>query len=85
MRAAITLRKRDIVTVVPRRGETAIVGAEVRVADAVAATGAAEATTGAGAACSTSSRRIRPPSPVPFTFARFTPSSEASLRTSGVT
>ena len=84
MRAAITLRKRDIVTVVPRSGDTAIVGAEVRTADA--ATGAAEtAATGAGAACSTSSRRIRPPIPVPFTFARFTPSSEASLRTSGVT
>ena len=83
MRAAITLRRRDIVTVVPRRGETAIAGAELRTA---AATGAA--TTGAdlaGAASSTSSRRIRPPMPVPLTKARFTPSSEANLRTSGVT
>jgi len=45
--------------------------------------------TAAGAAgrarASTSSRRILPPIPVPFTCARFTPSSDASLRTRGVT
>ena len=83
MRAAITLRRRDIVTVVPRRGDTAIVGANVRGAELTGA-----AATGAdflGAASSTSSRRIRPPMPVPLTEARFTPSSEANLRTRGVT
>ena len=72
-----------MVTVVPRRGDTAIVGADVRGAELIGA-----ATTGAdflGAAISTSSRRIRPPIPVPLTTARFTPSSEANLRTSGVT
>ena len=79
------MRRRDIVTVVPRSGETAT-------AAGLAAEGAAAAGAGAeyvGAAgfesASTSSRRIRPPIPVPFTFARFTPSSLASLRTRGVT
>ena len=85
IRAAITLRSRDIVTVVPRSGEVAT-GADVR--DADGADGAADAT-GVTAVClaaaSTSSRRIRPPIPVAFTVARFTPSSDASFRTIGVT
>ena len=86
MRAAITLRRRDIVTVVPRSGETATTGGLA--ADGVDATDATDATA-AGAAgrakASTSSRRILPPIPVPLTCARFTPSSDASLRTRGVT
>ena len=67
----------------PRSGEaaTGALGAEVGAAEDVA--------TGAGAAgrasASTSSLRIRPPTPVPFTFARFTPNSDASFRTIGVT
>ena len=82
IRAAITLRSRDIVTVVPRSGDAAT-GDEVRGAD-----GAADATGAAAvglAAASTSSRRMRPPMPVAFTVARFTPSSDASFRTIGVT
>ena len=65
MRAAITLRSRDMVTVVPRRGETATTGGfaagevETTATDAAAAAGRANA--------STSSRRILPPIPVPFT------------------
>ena len=39
----------------------------------------------AGRADSTSSLRIRPPTPVPLTLAKFTPSSDANLRTIGVT
>ena len=91
IRAAITLRSRDIFTVVPRSGETGTVDV-LRWAGASDATGAetAGAETGAtgaafGAADCTSSLRIRPPTPVPVTLARFTPSSEASLRTIGVT
>ncbi|CAB4608010.1 unannotated protein [freshwater metagenome] len=85
MRAAITLRSRDIVTVVPRRGDATAAGrgADGAVADAgVVATGAAAER---GAAASTSSLRILPPIPVPRTDARFTPRSLASLRTIGVT
>ena len=79
------MRNLDIVIVVPRSGET---GTD----DGLAAEGAAAVGAGSeyvGAAgferASTSSRRIRPPIPVPLTFARFTPSSFASLRTRGVT
>ena len=86
MRAAITLRRRDIVTVVPRRGDAT--GAAGRGADCEGAeTGADEA--GAddvfGAAERTSSLRMRPPIPVPRTEARLTPRSLANLRTIGVT
>ena len=83
MRAAITLRRRDIVTVVPRSGETATTGGLA--ADGVEATEATAAGAAGRAKASTSSRRILPPIPVPLTCARFTPSSEASLRTRGVT
>ena len=67
----------------PRRGEVATTELA---AGALTAAGAEEA--GAlllGAAASTSSFRMRPPIPVPLTDARFTPNSEASLRTIGVT
>ena len=86
MRAAMTLRSRDIVTVVPRRGDAT--AADGRGADGVdAATGvdATAATADLGAAASTSSLRIRPPIPVPRTDARLTPRSLASFRTIGVT
>ena len=93
MRAAMTLRRRDIVTVVPRRGDaTGAAGRGAAGADAAGADAAgAEATEAIGAvedfgaAASTSSLRIRPPIPVPRTDARFTPRSLASLRTIGVT
>ena len=84
MRAAITLRRRDMVTVVPRSGDVATTGAAAeRCAGAavVVETGAALL----GAAASTSSLRIRPPTPEPLTLARFTPRSLANLRTIGVT
>ena len=73
-----------MVTVVPRSGDVAMTGAAAeRCAGAavVVETGAALF----GAAASTSSLRIRPPIPVPLTFARFTPRSLANLRTIGVT
>ena len=76
-----------MVTVVPRNGEAATEVAG-RCAGVDAATGAdgEDGATGAfGAAAWTSSLRIRPPTPVPVTVARFTPSSDASLRTIGVT
>ncbi len=76
MRAAMTLRRRDIVTVVPRRGDAAT-GADDFAAGAAGALGAAA--TGAGLAeARTSSLRIRPPTPVPLTFARLTPCSLAN-------
>ena len=81
MRAAITLRRRDIVTVVPRNGETAT-AAGLEAVGAFVATGAAEA---GFESASTSSRRMRPPIPVPLTWARLTPKSLASFRTRGVT
>ena len=65
MRAAITLRSRDIVTVVPRKGETATTGG---LAALEAETTDTEAAGAAGrASASISSRRIRPPIPVPVT------------------
>ena len=73
-----------MVTVVPRSGDAATTGAAAErcAGDAVVVeTGAALL----GAADSTSSLRIRPPIPVPFTLARFTPRSLANLRTIGVT
>ena len=76
------MRSRDIVTVVPRNGD-ALTTWLVRAADGAEATGAE---TAAGfAAASISSRRIRPPIPVPVTVERLTPSSEASFLTIGVT
>ena len=76
-----------MVTVVPRSGDAATTGALLATDGAEEATGAdaAGAEALAGAAASTSSRRIRPPTPVPETFARLTPRSFASLRTIGVT
>ena len=72
-----------MVTVVPRKGETAI-GADDLAAAGALATGAAA--TGAGfAAAITSSLRIRPPTPVPLTVERSTPCSRANWRTIGVT
>ena len=87
MRAAITLRRRDIVTVVPRRGETAI-GAAVLGALGVATAGAdgeVEGAAGRATAASTSSLRILPPTPVPLTRVRSTPFSAANFLTIGVT
>ncbi len=89
----MTLRRRDIVTVVPRSGDTAT-GAAVRGAlgvdgdDTDGADGADGADAGAlgrATAARTSSLRILPPTPVPFTRERSTPFSAASLRTMGVT
>ena len=77
------MRRRDIVTVVPRSGETATTGGFAT--DDVDETEATAAGAAGRAKASTSSRRILPPIPVPLTCARFTPSSEASLRTRGVT
>ena len=70
---------------VPRSGEAAtgafgvveVAGAAVEVAIGAATAGRASAWT--------SSLRIHPPTPVPLTVARFTPSSEASFLTIGVT
>ena len=83
MRAAITLRRRDMVTVVPRSGEAT--GAAGRAAGAAAATGALCDGADAGFAAMTSSLRIRPPIPEPRTVERLTPRSLANLRTIGVT
>ena len=81
----MTLRSRDIVTVVPRRGETAT-GAALDCETGAAATGAFwNAAAALGAAAKTSSLRIRPPIPVPLTFERSTLFSAANLRTIGVT
>ena len=67
----------------PRSGETATTGAFAVVgADA---TGAAATGAVGRERASTSSLRILPPIPVPLTCARLTPSSDASLRTRGVT
>ena len=85
MRAAITLRRRDIVTVVPRRGDAATGAAAFTGAEAAGATEAGAAGAFFGARASISSLRILPPIPVPLTDARFTPRSFASLRTIGVT
>ena len=84
MRSAITLRNLDIVTVVPRNGETAT-GAALAEATGAAATGELWGTAALGAAAKTSSLRIRPPMPVPLTFERSTLFSAANLRTIGVT
>ena len=47
--------------------------------------GAVSVVAALGAAASTSSLRIRPPIPVPLTFDRSTPFSDANFRTIGVT
>ena len=73
-----------MVTVVPRSGEVAITGAAAERCAGAAAADVAEGAGLFGAADSTSSLRIRPPIPVPFTLARFTPRSLANLRTIGV-
>ena len=84
----MTLRSRDIVTVVPRSVDTAP-GADLDAegAEGAEAIGAGAEYVGATgfATDSTSSRRIRPPIPVPLTVARLIPSSFASFRTRGVT
>ena len=76
-------------TVVPRSGETAIAALGRVALGADAETEVVDATDdGAvtrGAAASTSSLRMRPPTPVPLTRERSTPLSAASLRTIGVT
>ena len=79
-RSASTLRRRDIGCVVPRSGETSTRRRSGRGGAALAA--GADA---ASAALSTSSLRMRPPTPVPFTEARSTPCCWARRRTSGVT
>jgi len=83
----MTLRRRDIVTVVPRSGDTAT-GAAGELADDVAELlfdALVEVETAGRPAARTSSLRMRPPTPVPDTRARSTPCSAASLRTMGVT
>ena len=80
------MRSLDIVTVVPRSGDTET-GAALCVV-ALGATAAGALWNGAaalGAAANTSSLRIRPPIPVPLTFERSTLFSAANLRTIGVT
>ena len=72
-RSARTLRRRDIGSTVPRSADSAT---------SAAATGALDRLL---AAARTSSRRIRPPTPVPATVERFTPVSVASFLTNGVT
>ena len=86
MRLAMTLRRRDIFSVVPRSGETSTGAALAGAAGAAGAACAAAAFSAAAfsAAASTSCLRMRPPTPVPVTVARSTPFSAASLRTSGV-
>ena len=63
MRSAMTLRRRVMVTVVPRSGETATAAGFA--ADGALAAAAGAVTTGAGFAAKISSLRIRPPIPVP--------------------
>ena len=85
MRAAITLRNLDIVTVVPRSGETATGIGALAIEGVGAAEGVGNVVAGFATAAKTSSFLILPPTPVPFTFARFTPFSAASFLTIGVT
>jgi len=71
-------------------GAVAVVDALAAVAGAAAAgavvAGAAVVDPPAASmACSTSCRRIRPPTPVPDTFAKSMPARDANLRTNGVT
>ena len=84
----MTLRSLDIGTVVPRSGDAATGAAlfgALTFAELDGETGATgAAATGLAAAC-TSSFLILPPTPVPLTLARFTPSSEANFLTIGVT
>ncbi len=74
----------------PRSGDTEIgadeaAGAACGVEAGVEVGGALSVALALGAAASTSSLRIRPPIPVPLTFERSTPFSDANLRTIGVT
>ena len=84
--AAITFLSLDMLTVVPRSGDTATdwvrtsLGAEKVCAAADAATWV-----GRDTAAITSSFRILPPTPVPLTRERSTPFSLASFLTIGVT
>ena len=95
IRDAITLRSRDIFSVVPRCGATDGFAAGADAAGALGADAAGACGSGSGsgsaaflaasAAARTSCLRIRPPTPVPVSEDRSTPCSDASLRTSGVT
>ncbi|CAB4881781.1 unannotated protein [freshwater metagenome] len=97
MRSAMTLRRRGIFSVRPRRGETSAgagvfaeavaAGAEGAVVGTLAGAGAddAGAADRPAAAARTSCLRTRPPTPVPMTVDRSMPSWAASRRTSGVT
>ena len=72
-----------MLTVVPRSGETAIGPRGATAVEAITvAVGVAAAR---GVAAKISSLRIRPPTPVPLTVARFTPASAANFLTIGVT
>ncbi len=89
MRAAMTLRRRLIFSVVPRLFACGAIAAACLGAGAALPgdSGAGVAASGAGggaAASSTSCLRIRPPTPEPLTEAKSMPASAASLRTSGV-
>src|SRR4051812_25580916 len=76
----MTLRRRDIGTVVPRRADT-FGAAAVEPVGAAVVVGDCETVP----AASTSCLRMRPPTPEPDTFDRSMPRSLASLRTIGVT
>ena len=83
IRSAITFLSLVIPTVVPRSGETATADLGVVFVEAITcAVGVAAAR---GVAAKISSFLIRPPTPVPLTFARSTPASIASFLTIGVT
>ncbi len=96
IRRAMSCRARDSRSVVPRSVDGSIAlagaagaGAAAWLAGCPSAAGAAAAAAGCCSRCTraasiTSCFRIRPPTPVPATVARFTPCSAASLRTSGV-
>jgi len=97
MRSAMIWRSRLAFSVVPRSGDTAGTGAALVADEAgAAATGAGAAAWAAAsaaawraasafaAASSTSSLRMRPPTPVPASVDASTPFSAASLRTRGV-
>ena len=95
MRSAMTLRRRDIFSVLPRNGEAGaaclgVLAAGAEFATAAGADAAAGAATGVLAgrdatAASMSCLRMRPPTPVPVTVLKSMLLSDASLRTMGVT
>ncbi len=90
IRVAITLRSRDIFSVLPRSGLGAGTPVDWPAGSAAGASaqrrcGSARGLASSAAASMTSCLRIRPPTPVPVTEARSTSCWAASLRTSGVT